>query len=99
MRLDKKEITIIKNLTQKYFGKEAQVYLFGSRTDNTKKGGDIDLFVESKTEINKAYQRRIQFLSELEISIGLQKIDLVIDRTIERNSAFYKTIIETAIRL
>ena len=41
MRLNEKEITAIKKAVQKNFGKDTSVYLFGSRTDDAKRGGDI----------------------------------------------------------
>jgi len=40
MRVLKPKINIIKNNILK-FDKDAQVYLFGSRVDDNKKGGDI----------------------------------------------------------
>ncbi len=46
MRVLKQEINIIKNNILK-FDKEAQVYLFGSRVDDNKKGGDIDILIVS----------------------------------------------------
>lgn len=46
MRLDNREILLLKD-TLKKLSNSAQLYLFGSRVDDTKKGGDIDLLVVS----------------------------------------------------
>lgn len=51
MRLSTKEIRLIKSKVKSIFG-EAVVYLFGSRVDDTKKGGDIDLYIVSKLNDN-----------------------------------------------
>ena len=51
MRLSSKEINIIKNKAQLIFG-DSIVYLFGSRVDDTKKGGDIDLYLVSENKDN-----------------------------------------------
>jgi predicted nucleotidyltransferase len=37
--------TII-NIGREIFGQNTQIYLFGSRTDDAKRGGDIDLYLE-----------------------------------------------------
>ena len=42
MRLTQKEIEIIKNTINRYI-KDSKIYLFGSRLDDNKKGGDIDI--------------------------------------------------------
>lgn len=53
----------------------AQIYLFGSRTDMNKKGGDIDILILSKV-ITENQRREIKL--KLYDSIGEQKIDLLI---------------------
>lgn len=45
MRLNAAEIKTIVQTAQEIFGLEVSVYLFGSRIDDTKRGGDIDLLV------------------------------------------------------
>jgi len=47
LRISSSESRIIKEKTLEIFGSSASVFLFGSRTDDTKKGGDIDLFIET----------------------------------------------------
>ncbi len=44
MRLKTTEIEIIKKVINAYY-EGACIYLFGSRVDDTKKAGDIDLYV------------------------------------------------------
>ena len=50
MRIEQKDKNIIKNSILKYIP-DAKIKLFGSRVDDTKKGGGIDIFVESLQEI------------------------------------------------
>ncbi|MDF1882573.1 nucleotidyltransferase domain-containing protein [Sulfurimonas sp. SAG-AH-194-C21] len=55
------------------------MYLFGSRVDDTAKGGDIDLFIECEIKENLS-KKKIDFLVSLKQKIGEQKIDVVISR-------------------
>ena len=54
MRLKENEIIQIKQSFESVF-QTGKFYLFGSRIDETKKGGDIDLFleIEDKTNLSK----------------------------------------------
>ena len=61
MRLTELEITAIKNTFQEVFGR-GEVYLFGSRLLENKRGGDIDLFLECDTH-NDLHKKKIVFLS------------------------------------
>ncbi len=77
MRLKEYEIKAIKETTVKFFGANSNTYLFGSRVDDAKKGGDIDIFIE--TDQNKdIFENKIKFLVELEKKIGERKIDVII---------------------
>ena len=77
MRLSEKEINAIKVQKQSFFSQNAKVYLFGSRLDDAKKGGDIDLFIECDKSYN-TFKNAIRFKTQLKRDIGDQKIDLVV---------------------
>lgn len=49
MRLKTSEVNIIQNCFIKVF-QHGALYLFGSRVDDNKKGGDIDLYIIPKTK-------------------------------------------------
>ena len=46
MRLTERQRQAIVDSIQETFGAQARTFLFGSRTDDSKFGGDIDLLVE-----------------------------------------------------
>lgn len=80
MRLSEFEADIIKQSVYT-LDPDADVYLFGSRVDDHKRGGDIDLLIisEKLRPIDKINIKAMIF-KELEE----QKIDITISRDIER---------------
>ena len=77
MRLTKTEITMIKKAFYETF-EEGKVYLFGSRVDDSLRGGDIDLYLVPKMKFANVRERKIKFLIKLDEYIGEQKIDVII---------------------
>ena len=75
MRLNDKYIMTIKNSFQEVFG-EGEIYLFGSRVDDSKKGGDIDLYLVVKDK-NDLFRKKLHFLAKIKKVLGEQKIDVV----------------------
>ena len=82
MRLNKNEIKIIIQNAKKIFGDNVKVYLFGSRVDDTKKGGDIDLYIQSN---NVSYDKQSKFWISLQIELGEQKIDIIYNENSNRD--------------
>ena len=86
MRLSEKEISAIKNNILS-FDQDAKIYLFGSRTNDKAKGGDIDVLVISD---------KIGFMEKTKIRVGIfkeideQKLDLVVKK--DFNDVFVKMI-------
>jgi predicted nucleotidyltransferase len=78
MRLTQQQKNTISHNCLHYFT-DAQCWLFGSRTDDNKRGGDIDLYIEtSETDSQKLMQSKLAFLVALDCALGEQKIDVVI---------------------
>ena len=78
MRLTDYEIESIKKVFEESFG-NGKIYLFGSRVDDTQKGGDIDLYIQTRDR-NDIMIKKIQFLARLKEKIGDQKIDVVMSK-------------------
>jgi len=85
LRLTQQEIYHISNLSAHYFP-GALVYLFGSRVKDSLKGGDIDLYI--KTKSSDALSKKIKFLAALKDKIGEQKIDVLINNGSELKAIF-----------
>jgi uncharacterized protein len=60
------------------FGTSAQVRLFGSRVDDEKRGGDIDLLVNTDVPYRDALNLKITFLGALSRRIGERRVDVVL---------------------
>ena len=93
MRLTSKEIEAIVQTFKEIF-KEGEIYLFGSRVDDSKKGGDIDLFIISN---NATVAKKIDFLVLLKQRIGEQKIDVVISK--DKNRAIEQEALKNGVKL
>jgi predicted nucleotidyltransferase len=75
LRISKSEIEIIKTSILKTLP-NYQIYLFGSRVDDNKRGGDIDIFVQ--TDIETSLKDKISILTDIEANGIERKIDLIV---------------------
>ena len=79
MRLTKQEQQHIVAAIKPYITQPAELRLFGSRTDESLKGGDIDLLlIVTEKEKQQLFGKKIDILFDIKTLIGEQKIDLVI---------------------
>lgn len=76
MRLMSNEKDCIVKAVRKNFTAVSAVLLFGSRTDDTKRGGDIDVLVE--TDEAQIFAKKIQTITDIQLKLGEQKIDIVV---------------------
>ena len=94
MRLRSDEVNAIKESLYDAMGEKASVSLFGSRVDDSKRGGDIDLYIEVPFKEYSSMQRH-RFMSLLMQRLGEQKIDVIINKI---GSEQHQTIFDIAKR-
>lgn len=97
MRLNSEQVSIISNTARSIFGESVQVLLFGSRTSDMRKGGDIDLLVQSADDKVLNISNKINFIVELKKQLGDQKIDVVLSRIDESGSPIIQIARKTGI--
>jgi predicted nucleotidyltransferase len=92
MRLKPEIKAFIKETATRLFP-DSDIYLFGSRTDENKRGGDIDILLLSENKIENKVLRhfRLDFYKKF----GWQIIDLD-NLTTRDNSTFKKLILPNA---
>jgi len=95
MRLTAGEITAIREEMGR-LDPHAEVYLFGSRVDDTARGGDIDLLVVSdRLSFRNVLRLRTRILDR----IGWQQLDLVVRRRNQLGEPLAALAQETGVKL
>lgn len=101
MRLSENYRKVIKQAALEIWGDQASVILFGSRVDDSKKGGDIDLLlrINKEEDTKEIVRKKVKFLSQLDIQLGEQKIDLIIATKENQYINIVQTAMQTGIEL
>jgi predicted nucleotidyltransferase len=80
MRLSQEQVAAIRISVCEVFGADAKVWLFGSRVDDSRRGGDIDLLVRpAATHVSSSLISKVRLLHKLEGRIGERKVDVVVE--------------------
>ena len=85
MRLTPQEADRIRETAETHFGPGTVVRLFGSRADDTRRGGDIDLHIVAGDPDRVSLQNEIRFRVALEGAIGEQRVDVLLRRAADRD--------------
>ncbi|QEP43504.1 nucleotidyltransferase domain-containing protein [Ectothiorhodospiraceae bacterium BW-2] len=101
MRLSQKQRAVIKQAAIDCFSQRAVVRLFGSRLDDSKRGGDIDLLIETDiSQPDELVKAKNRFLAQLYRELGEQKIDILVDYPNRENRpAIYSVAYEKGVAL
>ncbi len=85
MRLTEEQQRQIQRIVQAQLGNTVVVSVFGSRIDDTKRGGDLDLLIES--EVAVPLLQRAALKIELEAALALP-VDLIVTESGKALSSF-----------
>lgn len=96
MRLEAEQIERITHAVQSLAGDSTSVYLFGSRLDDARRGGDVDLLLECDAPLGLLIRARIKM--ELEAQLGMS-VDIVEWVRGAPASAFKRVVRAEAVRL
>lgn len=78
MRLSETEKSAIRAAVARRFGPQARVLLFGSRVDDERRGGDIDLLIEVPHEVRDPLHEALQLEIDVMRQIGERRIDVLL---------------------
>jgi predicted nucleotidyltransferase len=97
--LSPQQVDIIKAEAQRQFGTEARVLLFGSRIDDSARGGDIDLLVEIPSRIESRTLAAVRFAAVLQQRLGDQRIDVLVVTPDTSLQPIHRTAMEKGVPL
>jgi uncharacterized protein len=78
MRLSTQTRNVIRDTALEIFGPAAEVRLFGSRLDDTARGGDLDLLVTLPAPEDDSRRKTLTFVARLQRQLGDQPVDVLL---------------------
>ncbi len=100
MRIDEEQRLLAVNELKRRFGNNSYVWLFGSRTDDARRGGDIDLYIEAESAPKVArFMKKIEAGVALERIFGGVKVDLLVRYPTDPENAFHRIAKKRGIQL
>ncbi|MCQ8180217.1 nucleotidyltransferase domain-containing protein [Methylomonas sp. SURF-1] len=78
MRLTDDQVRIIRGTAHRFLGDKARVCLFGSRSKDDGKGGDIDLYFETDQVLPNRADVICRIYAALVLALGDRKIDVLV---------------------
>jgi predicted nucleotidyltransferase len=78
MRLTDEQIGLIKRATAEVFGEAARVRLFGSRVDDQKRGGDVDLLVQVDEPVDNSVWLAARLSATISRGMHGRRVDVLV---------------------
>lgn len=78
MRLNDHQIQSIRELAAQTAGAGARVWLFGSRLDDTARGGEVDLLLELHDPVDEPALLAARLSARVSCSLGGRRVDVVL---------------------
>ncbi len=99
IRLSDHQVFVIKEAFKTCFPEGDHMWLFGSRADLSKKGGDIDLYIETTIQpLEEAIDAKHKLFLQIISKLGDQRIDIVVNND-SGSHLIYKIAREEGVQL
>ena len=99
MRLTETQRHSIKSAITSVIGEESRVWLFGSRVDDTQRGGDIDLLIETDRVVPSRTTALCQIEGALAVRLGDRKIDVLLKDARTADAPIFNAARQTGVLL
>ncbi len=97
MRLNQDQAMAIHRLVKASLGSDSEVWLFGSRSDDAKRGGDVDLYVETRKPCELS--KKLRLMTKIQLLVGLRKVDVIVKSDSSPDRAIYATAKSEGVQL
>jgi len=98
VRLKNSQIATLVRATHHCFGEMSKIWLFGSRVDDSKRGGDIDIYIETDLETG-IVATKLEMRSLIWKEFGDQKIDILVRSRKKELSPMHKLAKQMGVEL
>lgn len=78
MRVTSDQLQLFKMLGRRYFGADAELRLFGSRADDSLRGGDIDILLDIPDRVGNPALLAAKFAAKVSRLMSGRKVDVVL---------------------
>jgi predicted nucleotidyltransferase len=99
MRLSQLDQETIHATVAELFGADAVVHVFGSRVNDSARGGDIDLLVQSPEPVPDRRRKALQLVARLQLRLGDQPIDVLVLDPETARTPFHEEALRSGVRL
>lgn len=99
MRLTSEQRETILRVVAEVAGTQARTRLFGSRVDDSKRGGDIDLLVELDSPVEDCLQLELKLGTQLYRAMLERKVDVVLMAPNIEMQSIHKVALATGVLL
>ena len=90
MRISSQQQQQIKRLIEEVTGKDAKVILFGSRLDDNRRGGDLDLLVELTDKIDNPAWLAARLTAKISRLMAGRSVDVILSAPNLKNLSIHQ---------
>lgn len=99
MRITPSQIGKVRATVNRILGEPHQIWLFGSRADDKKRGGDLDLMIETEAVVPNRAAVLCRLYGALIMALGDRKLDILLKDARTGDAQIFEIARRTGLRL